>query len=143
MTKGIIVTSSCEARAKGVKTTMPVWKALKLCPNLILLPPHFQRYKEASQAMFELLKGYTPLVEPVSIDEGFLDATYYLQEGNPIQLAEEIQSRLLKEMDLPCSIGIAPVRLNQLEENRSFYKVAVVVMLILLPGWALPKYRIG
>ncbi|KMK76038.1 DNA polymerase IV [Alkalihalobacillus pseudalcaliphilus] len=106
--KGIIVTSSYEARAKGVKTTMPVWKALKLCPNLILLPPHFQRYKEASQAMFELLKGYTPLVEPVSIDEGFLDATYYLQEGNPIQLAEEIQSRLLKEMDLPCSIGIAP-----------------------------------
>ncbi|KGA95887.1 DNA polymerase IV [Alkalihalobacillus alcalophilus ATCC 27647 = CGMCC 1.3604] len=106
--KGIIVTSSYEARAKGVKTTMPVWQAMKLCPNLMLIPPNFSRYKAASQALFDLLKGYTPLVEPVSIDEGYVDATFYLKEGHPVQLAKEIQQRLLDEMDLPCSIGIAP-----------------------------------
>ncbi|MCL7667497.1 DNA polymerase IV, partial [Klebsiella pneumoniae] len=73
--KGIIVTSSYEARAKGVKTTMPVWQAKKLCPGLLLMRPNFDRYREASRAIFKILSEITPLVQPVSIDEGYLDIT--------------------------------------------------------------------
>src|SRR5699024_12167914 len=71
--KGIIVTSSYEARAKGVKTTMPLWEAKKLCPELIVRRPNFNRYREASAKIFSMLAEITPLIEPVSIDEGYLD----------------------------------------------------------------------
>jgi DNA polymerase-4 len=106
--RGIIVTSSYEARAKGVKTTMPIWQAKKLCPNLLILRPNGDRYRTASQALFEILFTYTPLVQQVSIDEGYLDLTSYLKEIHPFQLAKNIQKRILEELKLPCSIGIAP-----------------------------------
>ncbi len=104
--RGIIVTCSYEARAKGVKTTMPLWEAKKLCPELIVKRPNFDRYRKASKAMFSLLQSYTDLVEPVSIDEGYMDVTDV--EGHPLHLAKEIQERLMDELLLPCSIGIAP-----------------------------------
>lgn len=107
--RGIIVTSSYEARERGVKAPMPVWEGLKLCPELIIRPPDFQKYRAASQAIFAILHEYTPLVEPVSIDEGYLDVTHYLDKNqNPVKLAETIQQRLLSELKLPSSIGIAP-----------------------------------
>jgi DNA polymerase IV len=106
--KGIIITCSYEARAKGVKTTMPLWQARELCPNLIVLRPNFARYREASSNMFQILADYTPYVQPVSIDEGYMDVTENSHLGNPIELAETIQKRILNELDLPSSIGIAP-----------------------------------
>jgi DNA polymerase-4 len=106
--RGIIVTSSYEARAKGVKTTMPIWQAKKLCPNLIILRPNGERYRAASKALFDILFSYTSLVQQVSIDEGYLDLTSYLKDVHPIRLAEMIQARILTELNLPCSIGIAP-----------------------------------
>jgi DNA polymerase IV len=106
--RGIIVTSSYEARKFGVKTTMPLWEAKKLCPQLIVKPPNFDRYRTASLGMFDLLRQYTELVEPVSIDEGYMDITESYEFGSPIQIAESIQQRILNELDLPCSIGIAP-----------------------------------
>ncbi|MFC0558144.1 DNA polymerase IV [Halalkalibacter alkalisediminis] len=106
--RGIIVTSSYEARAKGVKTTMPLWQAKKLCPGLIVLKPNGDRYRVASKALFEILFSYTPLVQQVSIDEGYLDLTSYLKEVHPVKLAQSIQERILAELNLPCSIGIAP-----------------------------------
>ena len=106
--RGIIVTSSYEARAKGVKTTMPLWEARKLCPNLIVLEPNFDRYRNASLHMFQLLRDYTPLVEPVSIDEGYMDITNCYTMGTPVSIASGLQKRLLNELMLPCSIGIAP-----------------------------------
>ncbi|WP_332691153.1 DNA polymerase IV [Halalkalibacter lacteus] len=106
--RGIIVTSSYEARAKGVKTTMPIWQAKKLCPNLLILRPNGDRYRAASKSLFDILFTYTPLVQQVSIDEGYLDLTSYLKELHPVQLARNIQERILKELKLPCSIGIAP-----------------------------------
>lgn len=106
--KGIIVTSSYEARAKGVKTTMPLWQAKRLCPNLIVLSPNFDRYRKASQKMFQILAEITPMIQPVSIDEGYLDITDCHHLGNPIKVAEQLQKRILNELDLPCSIGIAP-----------------------------------
>jgi DNA polymerase IV len=106
--KGIIITSSYEARAKGVKTTMPLWKAKELCPELVVMLPNFDRYREASSNMFQLLSEITPYVQPVSIDEGYMDITECAHLGSPVEIAENIQSRLQKELDLPCSIGIAP-----------------------------------
>ena len=106
--RGIIVTCSYEARKFGVKTTMPLWEAKKLCPQLVVMKPNFERYRAASTAMFEILRQYTELVEPVSIDEGYMDITESFSLGSPIEIAESIQNRILKQLDLPCSIGIAP-----------------------------------
>ncbi|WP_080845304.1 DNA polymerase IV [Cytobacillus gottheilii] len=106
--RGIIVTCSYEARKYGVKTTMPLWEAKKLCPQLIIMRPTFERYRAASIGMFEILGQYSELVEPVSIDEGYVDITDSQEYGNPVQIAETIQKRIYEQLDLPCSIGIAP-----------------------------------
>ncbi|SFC42541.1 DNA polymerase-4 [Bacillus sp. OV322] len=106
--RGIIVTCSYEARKFGVKTTMPIWEAKKLCPQLILQKPNFERYRKASLAIFDILRQYTEQVEPVSIDEGYLDITECAPLGSPLEIARSIQQRILETMDLPCSIGIAP-----------------------------------
>jgi DNA polymerase IV len=106
--KGIIVTCSYEARAFGVKTTMPLWEAKRKCPNLIVRKPNFERYRSASLAMFDILRTYTDLVEPVSIDEGYMDITGCYEKGSPIEIATSIQETLQKTLLLPCSIGIAP-----------------------------------
>lgn len=108
--RGIIVTCSYEARRFGVKTTMPIWEAKKLCPNLIVKTPNFDRYRAASAGIFNILKQYSELVEPVSIDEGYLDITESFELGAPLEIAEGIQKRILNELDLPCSIGVAPNR---------------------------------
>lgn len=106
--RGIIVTSSYEARAQGIYTTMTVGEAKRKCPDILLLPPDFAKYRAASAAMFAILRSYTQLVEPVSIDEGYLDVTERSKTVHPLKLAQEMQQRILHELDLPCSIGIAP-----------------------------------
>ncbi|MGE7119702.1 DNA polymerase IV [Peribacillus sp. NPDC046944] len=106
--RGIIVTCSYEARKYGVKTTMPIWQAKKLCPQLIIKKPNFERYRKASLAIFEVLRQYTEIVEPVSIDEGYLDISGCAEWGSPLEIAKSIQERIYNTMDLPCSIGIAP-----------------------------------
>ncbi|WP_047985381.1 DNA polymerase IV [Ornithinibacillus californiensis] len=106
--RGIIITSNYEARAKGVKTTMPIWQARKLCPELIVVRPTFERYRFASREIFKILYSITPYVEPVSIDEGYMDVTDATEPKDTLQLAEKLQLKIKKELDLPCSIGIAP-----------------------------------
>ncbi|KUP07481.1 DNA polymerase IV [Bacillus coahuilensis m2-6] len=106
--KGIIITCSYEAREYGIKTTMPLWEAKKLCPHLMVMGPNFDRYRDASKGMFDILRSFTHLVEPVSIDEGYMDITDCFELGTPIFIAETIQNRILQQLDLPCSIGIAP-----------------------------------
>jgi DNA polymerase IV len=106
--RGIIVTCSYEARKFGVKTTMPLWEAKKLCPQLIIMKPNFERYRAASMGMFDILREYSSLVEPVSIDEGYMDITDSYEFGSPIKIAETIQKQVFQQLDLPCSIGVAP-----------------------------------
>lgn len=106
--RGIIVTCSYEARAYGIYTTMQVHEAKKKYPGLIVMPPNFDRYREASRAMFEILRTYTDAVEPVSIDEAYIDVTSLSSDRHPMEIAEELQKRILAELDLPCSLGIAP-----------------------------------
>ncbi|SFP24365.1 DNA polymerase IV [Salibacterium halotolerans] len=108
--RGIVVTASYEARKYGVKTTMPVWEALKKCPDLLLRKPDFDKYRKASAGIFELLEEYTDIVEPVSIDEGYMDVTEAFHKRDVVKLAEEIQNRLQRELGLPASIGVAPCR---------------------------------
>ena len=106
--KGIIVTSSYEARAKGVKTTMTIWQARKLCPELIIMKPNFDRYRLASKEIFKMLAEITPYVQPVSIDEGYMDVTDTDALGTPLEIAQNLQQSILNELDIPCSIGIGP-----------------------------------
>lgn len=80
----------------------------KLCPQLIIQKPNFERYRKASLAIFDLLRQYTEMVEPVSIDEGYLDISECAELGSPLEIAKSIQERIYNTMDLPCSIGIAP-----------------------------------
>ncbi|MFC8152257.1 DNA polymerase IV [Bacillus paralicheniformis] len=106
--KGIVVTCSYEARARGVKPPMPLWEAKRLCPELIVKPPNFDRYRSSSREMFQVLREYTDLVEPVSIDEGYMDLTDTPYRNRAYETAKEIQERLQEELLLPSSIGIAP-----------------------------------
>ncbi len=106
--RGILVTCSYEARALGIYTTMTVGEAKRLCPNLIIVPPDFEKYRVASSAVFDLLRTFTDLVEPVSIDEAYIDITAIGGLTDAVNIASDMQKRLLKELDLPCSIGIAP-----------------------------------
>ncbi|MFX3617259.1 MAG: DNA polymerase IV [Sporolactobacillus sp.] len=105
---GIVVTSSYEARKMGVRTTMTVNEARQKCPQLIVKHPDFFLYRQTSEQLFQMLKNYTTLVEKASIDEGYMDVSSLLNKWHPLKLAQELQQRILKQLYLPCSIGIAP-----------------------------------
>ncbi|MEC0369090.1 DNA polymerase IV [Paenibacillus chibensis] len=109
--KGIIVTCSYAARQRGISTGMHVNRALKLCPDLIIIQPDFYLYRKYSKAFMKIAYAYTPLMQATSIDECYLDITGSKQFGTPQQIAEEIQRRIDEELALPCSVGIAPNKL--------------------------------
>ncbi|GEN84251.1 DNA polymerase IV 1 [Sporosarcina luteola] len=106
--RGILVTCSYEARALGIYTTMSVGEAKRICPQLVIVPPDHEKYRIASDAVFTILRTYTGLVEPVSIDEAYIDITDIGGLTNAVQIATQMQQRILHELDLSCSIGIAP-----------------------------------
>jgi DNA polymerase IV len=105
--RGIITTSSYEARSYGVKTAMSVNEALTLCPHLKMLPPNYPLYHDLSQKLKELLVKEIPLVEQFSIDEFFGDLSGYIEEDEVIEFAYNIKNKIQKELGLPISIGIA------------------------------------
>jgi DNA polymerase IV len=104
---GIIVTASYEARAQGVRTTMTVPEALRLCPGLLFIKPNFALYRAYARKVFDIVYRFTPLVEIVSIDECYADVTGSSQFGNGKQIAKTIQETIRDELHLPCSIGIS------------------------------------
>lgn len=106
--KGVLSTASYEARKFGIGSAMPTNEALKRCPSLIIVDHHFDLYKEYSMLFMNLLKEYTQIIEQASIDEAFLDMTEYVKDKDAINVAKEIQGRILNELGLPCSIGIGP-----------------------------------
>ncbi|WP_028547851.1 DNA polymerase IV [Paenibacillus sp. UNC451MF] len=109
--KGIIVTCSYAARAKGIKTGMLVGQAQKICPELILIRPDFDLYRQFSRRFMKIAYEYSPLVEAMSIDECYIDITGSKQFGTPLEIAELIQRRIRDELHLPCSVGVAPNKL--------------------------------
>ncbi|MBH5318191.1 DNA polymerase IV [Paenibacillus sp. GSMTC-2017] len=109
--KGIVVTCSYTARSRGVKTGMTVRQATRLCPELILIKPDFNLYRKYSNGFMAIARGFTPLVEAVSIDECYLDITGSKLLGTPLEIAETLQKKVMSEWQLPCSIGLAPNKL--------------------------------
>ena len=107
--RGVIAAASYEARAFGVHSAMPTSQALRLCPQLVLLPANFDKYTSASQAIMALFQRYTPLVEPLSLDEAFLDVEGCERLfGDAEAIGHALKAEILKETRLVASIGIAP-----------------------------------
>lgn len=104
---GIVVTASYEARNQGVKTTMTVPQAQRVCPRLIFIAPDFTLYRSCARKVFDIVERFTPLVEIVSIDECYADVTGSGQFGSSMDIAITIQKTLRDELALPCSIGVA------------------------------------
>lgn len=101
---GIIVTANYPARKFGIKATMRVSEAKRLCPDIKFMKPNFERYQEQSKLVFDLIRTYTPNVEVVSIDEAYVDLT---DIHEPIKTMAIIQRRIYYELDLPSSVGIS------------------------------------
>lgn len=105
---GIILTASYEARRFGVKTGIPVWQARKLCPQGIFVPPNHSLYQSYSEQILAIMQDYTPLVEPFSIDEAWLDVTGCSRLfGTAAQIGQALQERIFAELGIPCSVGIS------------------------------------
>ena len=107
--RGVVASCSYAARRMGVRSAMPMARALRLSPGLIIVPSRHHLYRDVSQAVMERLYNLTPLVEQISIDEAFLDISE-VSEG-PDVVAHKLQSRIRDELHLPCSIGIASNKL--------------------------------
>src|SRR5689334_11096579 len=107
--RGVVTAASYEARVFGARSAQPMAVARRLCPQAIIKPTRFERYHELSAQMFAILESYTPLVEPLSIDEAFLDITGSLRLfGSPTFIAQEIRRRVDEELGITCSVGVAP-----------------------------------
>ena len=107
--RGVIATASYEARKFGVHSAMASATAVKRCPNLILIPGRMSVYREASRQMQEIFSDYTDLIEPLSLDEAFLDVSDCKQcKGSATLIAREIRKRIETEIGITVSAGIAP-----------------------------------
>jgi DNA polymerase-4 len=106
--RGVVSAASYEARKYGVRSAISGVQAKKLCPELIFVPPRFHRYKEISNKIRKIFHEYTDLVEPLSLDEAYLDVTQN-KKGNPSAtlIAEEIRKRIFEETQLTASAGIS------------------------------------
>jgi DNA polymerase IV len=105
---GVVATASYEARQFGVRSAMPSKKALELCPNIIFVKPRFDVYKDVSNRVRDIFKRYTDIIEPLSLDEAYLDVTEDNQQiGSAITIAENIRAAIKDELQLTASAGIS------------------------------------
>ena len=107
--RGVVSSCSYAARKYGVRSAMPMSRALRLCPKLVIVPGRHRLYSEASRQVMARLKALTPLVEQISIDEAFLDISDLTEP--PERIARGLQAAIRDELGLPSSIGIAPNKL--------------------------------
>ena len=109
--RGVVLAASYEARPYGVHSAMPMARALRLCPGLVVVPPHFDRYVEASEQVFAIFHEFTPEVEGLSLDEAFLDVTRSIALfGSAEEQAAKIKARIRERLGLTASVGIAEVK---------------------------------
>src|SRR5918995_2074470 len=107
--RGVVAAASYEARAFGVRSAMPMARAVRLCPELVIVHPDFGKYKDASQKVMAILRSATPLVEPLSLDEAYLDVTENLwAEPLAMEVAKRIKKTIRDELHLTSSAGVAP-----------------------------------
>jgi len=105
---GVVATASYEARRFGIRSAMPSKKAQQLCPEVIFIRPRFAAYKEVSQKVREIFSRYTDLIEPLSLDEAYLDVTEDKQNiGSAIEIAKLIKQAIKEELQLTASAGVS------------------------------------
>ncbi len=108
VTRAVVSAASYEARRHGVQSAMPLARAMRLCPEAVVLPVDFPAYRKASAQVFAIVSEYTPLVEPLSLDEAFLDVTGSQRRfGTPEAIATEVRDRVWAECGLRASFGVA------------------------------------
>src|SRR5579863_10583648 len=110
--RGVVLAASYEVRPFGVRSAMPMARALRLAPDAIVVRPRFSAYTDASERVFDILQTVTPLYEPLSLDEAFLDVTASRSLfGPPAEIARRLRRRIADEVGLPASAGIAACKL--------------------------------
>jgi len=116
--RSVVCAASYEARKFGVHSAMPSSRARRLCPDAVFVPPDFERYREASGLIRTIFERHTPLVEPLSLDEAYLDVTEELT-GIPTatETAEKIRHEIRDETHLTASAGVAPESPPQTTES--------------------------
>ena len=106
--RSVVCTASYEARTYGVRSAQSVMMAKRKCPHLIVVEPHFNRYKEVSAQVHEIFHRYTDIIEPISVDEAFLDVTVN-KKNMPLamDIAAEIRDAIFNELHLTASAGVS------------------------------------
>lgn len=109
--RGVVLAATYEARRFGVHSAMPMSRALRLCPSVVVIEPSHTKYAEASRGVMEIFRSITPTVEPISVDEAFLDVSGAGRRlGSPREIAALIRARVADEQSLPCSVGVASTK---------------------------------
>ncbi|HNB90833.1 MAG TPA: DNA polymerase IV, partial [Plasticicumulans sp.] len=107
--RGVVATASYEARRFGIRSAMPCAHAWRLCPQALFVRPRFEVYQSVSQQIRGVFARYTELIEPVGLDEAYLDVTEPIQDlGSATAIASDIRAAILQETELTASAGIAP-----------------------------------
>jgi DNA polymerase IV len=107
--RGVVATCNYEARRYGIHSAMATAQAVKLCPDLILIPPNMEKYRVASRQIMDIYRDYTDLVEPLSLDEAYLDVTNSPHcKGSATLIAQEIRRRIVETVGITASAGVAP-----------------------------------
>jgi len=109
--RGVVLSATYEARAFGVHSAMPMGRARRLCPQGVVLSPHHDDYSRASAGVMAVFAAVTPLVEPLSLDEAFLDVAGSIRRlGSPATIAEQIRTQVADEQGINCSVGVATTK---------------------------------